>query len=252
MPTKKRQPLDTDSLLSDINYVNQANKNEIKRTNDQFRLRIAEVGLTGNAVDSIIKEVSTQLGQLSVKVNLAEQAIRSIRLEQKLKTTVPTAKHDINSNGEDLEFGVGLLVGNKNLLPIETNRAGINYVWSSANPETQFTFPLDRHKKLCMQIRLVSLIKPEFPEQLKIFIDEVHIKHSLSMDGDLFLVSCNLPSSSKTNETDIKIVLPATHSPMSLGGSGDGRKLGIAINEIRFVKFENRFTQLLKRLKLMS
>jgi len=252
MPTKKQQQLDIGSLLDDINYVNQESKNEINRINDQFKLRIAEADPTGNVAVSFIEEVSSQLGQLSVKVSLAEQAIRSMRREQKHKFTEATTESEVDGNGDGLQFSVRQLVSNKNLLPIETNRDGINYVWSGANPETQFTFPLDRHKKLCMQIRLVSLIKPEFPEQLKIFIDEVHIKHSLNMDGDLFLVSCNLPSSSKTNETDIKIVLPATHSPMSLGGSGDGRKLGIAINEIRFVKFENRFTQLLKRLKLMS
>jgi len=252
MPTNKQQQLDVALLLDDINYVNQANRIEINRINDQFKLHIAEADPTGNIAVSFIEEVSSQLGQLSVKVSLAEQAIRSMRREQKHKFTEATTKNEMDGNGDGLQFGVRQLVSNKNLLPIETNKDGINYVWSSANPETQFTFPLDRRKKLCMQIRLVSLIKPEFPEQLKVFIDEVHIKHSLSMDGALFLVSCNLPSSSKTNETGIKIVLPATHSPMSLGGSGDGRKLGIAINEIRFVKFQNRFVQLLKRLKLKS
>jgi len=252
MAAEKQLKFDSAELLDNIHYVNQSNEHEIKRLNDLFRLRFAGAELSGNTVDSIIDEVSNQLGQLSGKVNLAEQAINSIRLKQKHKTTAATAKSESANNEAGLQFSISQLVGNKNLLPMETNCDGIDYAWSGADPETQFTFSLDRRKKLGMQIRLVSLIKQEYPDLLKLFIDGTHIQHSLSMDGNLFMVSCNLPPSSNAGQTEVKIVLPATHRPMDLGNSGDGRKLGMAINEIRFGKPVSRFGLFLERIKSKS
>ena len=101
-----------------------------------------------------------------------------------------------------------------------------------------------------MQIRLFALIKPEYSKQMKVLIDGKHIKHRFTLDGSLFVVSCLLPSSDKSSQTGVKIVLPGTHSPTDLGSSLDGRKLGIAISEIRFGKPDSGFDPLLKRLRL--
>ena len=239
-------------LLDDIHYVNQANRVEIKRINSQIRSRIAETDLAGNVADAIIDEVSSQLGRLSTNVKLADKAIRSIKPERNHKIAVASSKDESNSKAAGLQFNALQLAGNKNLLPMEHSHSGISYAWSAADPETQFEFSLDRSKVLGMQLRLFALVKPEFSKQLKVFVDGTHVKHHFHVDKGFYVVSCNLSPSSKASQTQIKIVLPATHSPADLGISQDVRTLGIAISEIRFGKPESGFSHLLRRLKLKA
>jgi len=66
----------------------------------------------------------------------------------------------------------------------------------------------------------------------------------------LFVASCVLPPTDKDGQTEISVILPATHCPTDLGAGLDGRTLGIAISEIRFGKPESGFSHLLRRLKL--
>ena len=113
-----------------------------------------------------------------------------------------------------------------------------------------FTFSLDRSKALGMRIRLFALIKPEFSKQLHVLVDGQRLKHEFGLDGSLFVVSSAIPASDSSEETEVKIVLPSTYSPMELGTSHDGRKLGIAITDIRFGQPDGGFARLLKRLKL--
>lgn len=254
MPNEKQLQSATSELLDDIHYLNQANKAEIKQVNTQIRQCIDEADVTGDIADAIIKEISGQLGQLSARVELADKAIRSISREHNHKPKVATAKRDTNNNSNsekaNIQFSAEQLAGGSNLLPIETAESGISYVWSSSDPEIHFTFSLDRSKSLGIQFRLYSLIKPEYSNQLKILIDGTHIKHWFGMDDGLFVASCNLPPSNESSQTKITILLPATYSPLELGASKDGRKLGIAIHEIRFGKPESGFDHLLKRLRL--
>lgn len=252
MPAEKKQQFDTGELLDDINYVNQANKDEIKRVKERIRLRIADADLARGVADAIIEEVSNHLGQLTVKVKLAEKAIRSMRPEQGRKTAPPGTGKAIDSHGADLKFSADQLAGNHNLLPMESSDNGTSYIWSGSSPEILFNFSLDRNKALGLQIRLFALIKPEYSKQLRILVDGWYIKHRYSVTGEFFVLSCNLPASPRTSQTTIKIVLPATHSPKELGTSNDERILGIAINEIRFGKPESGLAHFLKRLKLKS
>ena len=115
MPTEKQQQPETGELLEDIHYINRANKDEIKRINERIRLRIADADLAGGVADAIIEEVSSHLGQLTVKVRLAEKAIRSIQPGQTRKSTPPGTGKAIDSNGADLKFSADQLAGNNNL-----------------------------------------------------------------------------------------------------------------------------------------
>ena len=252
MQAEKQLPSDAGDLLDDINYLNQATKDEIQQINSQIRLRINEADLVGNVADSIIEEISSQLGRLTVKVKLTEKAIRSTIIRQDRKSKLDPKKSKLVNDGESLILGPELLVGNRNLLSIESSGDGISYVWSGSNPEIQFTFPLNRSKAIGMQIRLFALIKPEYSKQLKVLIDEIPVKHRFCLNEGLFVLSCNLPPSKETGQTTIAIILPATHSPMEVGSSEDKRKLGIAFHEICFGKPESRFAHLFKRLKLVS
>jgi len=249
MSPKKQQLFKTSELLEDINYVNKANKDEIQRIKDRVRLCITEAELADETVNAIIEEVSNQLAQLSVKVKLAEKAVHSIEPRQWRESTSSTARDKRHHQGPDLRFNAGQLAGHRNLLPIESS-GDTSFLWSGSSPEIQFTFSLDRSKILGMQIRLFALIKPEFSKQLMVSIDNTHVKHKFGVDDGLFVVSCNLPPSSSTGQTNIKIVLPDTHRPVDLGTSNDARKLGIAIHEIHFGKPESRVNHLLKRLRL--
>lgn len=252
MQEEKQQQLNISELLDDITYVNQANKAEIKRVGDLMRSRIAAAKLPGKIPDSLIKELSGQLGQLSAQVKMTEKLVRSNRHGRKNKTAPVSLKNKIKSNIPEVRFGVEQLAGTKNLLPIESTGDGVSYVWSSSDPEIRFSFNLDRSKSVGMKIRLFALIKPEFSKQLKILIDGTHINHRFSVDEGLFVLSCTLAPSIKSERTEVKIVLPATHSPMELGPSRDDRKLGVAITEICFGKPEGGLNHLLKRLKISS
>ena len=100
-------------------------------------------------------------------------------------------------NTQDMQFTANQLAHNKNLLPIESSADGINYCWSGASPQLDFTFSLDRRRSFSMQVRVFALIKPEYLKQLKLFIDGMHIKHRFSVDRRLFVLSCNLPHLNK-------------------------------------------------------
>ncbi len=251
MPQEK-QPFETSELLDDINYINQSNSDEIKKMNEVIWQHFTAADLTEKTTDLIVEEVASQLGQLSAKVKLTEKVIHAMQPEKMHKFVETVAKSVINDTDFKLRFAASQLAGNRNLLPIESSDNGISYIWSGSDPEIQFTFPLDRSKAIGMQVRLFALIKPEYSKQLMILIDGESVRHRFGQDEGLFVLSCNLPTSTKTNQTTITIVLPATHSPMDLGSSNDRRKLGIAFHEFRFGKPENEFSHLLKRLKLKT
>lgn len=101
-----------------------------------------------------------------------------------------------------------------------------------------------------MQIHLSALIKPEYSKELKLFIDGQHIKHRFYLDDPLFVISCVLPVSSSNKRTEVRLLLPGTHSPAELGGGADNRILGLAISEVRFGKPGGRLSYLFKRLGL--
>jgi len=248
MLTEDQQHVDTSQLLTDIYYINQANKDEIKRIREQIRSVIAEADLADKVTTSIVDEVTVMLGRLSTRVKLTEKAIRSMRAGQIPKPKSSPVENHNDSKVTGFKIGIEKLTPNPNLLPIQPSNDGSAYIWSGSDPETQFALELDRSNTLGMQIGLHALIKPEYSKQLKIFIDGKHIKHRFRADKGSFLLSCNLPRSTKAGKTEIKIALPATHSPKDLGISDDYRKLGIAINELRFGEPENVLAHLLKRL----
>jgi len=250
MPTDHKQG-DAANLLDDIHFVNQAASKEIRHVESRLRERIGDEALPENLAAPLLEEISTQLGQLAAKVKLTEKAIHSLQSRQKNKTK---AGNNIavapGTKQAGISFPANALAGTGNLLPLETASNGISYCWTGADPETGFSFALDRSKKLEMQIRLFALIKPEYSKQLKVIIDGAHVKHRFTLDGSLFVVSCRLPVSATTSQTTVSIILPATHCPTDLGGGLDGRTLGIAISDIHFGKPTSRLTHLLRRLRI--
>jgi len=251
MPPENQKNLATDELLDDIRYVNMSNEAEIQRVGEDLLQHLAEVKLPKSVTNALIENISTQLGQLAVKVKMTEKAIQSLQAEQK-HNGKPGKNTEIQNGFQTNEkrFPANQLVGGGNLLPLESSTGGVSYRWSGAGLEIPFQFMLNRNNKLEMQIRLYALIKPEYSKLLKVFIDGQHIKHRFYLDGSLFVVSCTLPVSASASQTEIKIQLPGTHSPSELGGGPDHRKLGIAISEIRFCKPSSGLSYLLKRLRL--
>ncbi len=251
MPTERKQPINAGELLDDIRYINQASKTEIKAIGNRLRERIVDASLPNTVTDSLINEISDQLGRLATRVNLVEGTIKSLQSDRKPTTAVVNIPTEITHSNQsnDLRFTASQLAGSRNLLPMESSKEGVVYRWTGANPDITFSFPLDRSKALGMRVRLFALIKPEFSKQLRVLVDGHHVKHSFGLDGSLFVVNCVLPPSDKKTTTEVKIVLPATYSPMELGSSHDGRKMGVAINEIHFGQPESGLTRLLKRLR---
>ena len=148
MPLDKQIQMEGDELLDDIHYINQAAKEEIKRVDARIRQYIAEAPLPAKVADTLTDEISSQLGQLSARVEIAEKAIRSFLAKQKpkKKAKTDTAEADSFDQSSDLKFEASELVGNRNLLAVESSTSGINYCWSGADPEIQFSFSLNRVK----------------------------------------------------------------------------------------------------------
>ena len=120
MPTEKQLQPDISELLADITYVNQSNKAEIKQINHQIRLRLANADIPGHETDVIIDEVSSQLGQLTAKVKLAEKAIRSIHSEKNNRSAPVVAKIENNRQNSSIKFGAAQLANGND--PILGNR----------------------------------------------------------------------------------------------------------------------------------
>jgi hypothetical protein len=252
MSIEKNLDFLTTDLIDDINFINQANMAEIKSIDNRLRQRIGDEIQSQETADSLIQEISTQLGQLAVKVELVEKIIHSLKPEQKLVSDTYPVSAGITDKQQVAHnlFTADVLAENNNILSMETSSNGVSYCWSGADPEIRFQFSLDRARKLEMQIWIFALIKPEYSKQLMVFIDGEHIKHQFRLKGSLFFASCLLPVSDKKGQTEVKIVLPGTHSPADLSGSKDGRQLGIAISEISFVPPASGFVRLLRRLRL--
>jgi len=261
MTPENQQHLNISELLEDIRYVNQTTEAEIQRIGTHIRQLIDEANLTQSVTDFLVDDMSTQLGQLAAKVKLTEKAIQSLQTRQNNKSGPgkSTDKQNKSESGDvriatiqvsDMVFPANRLAGNRNLLPVEITSNGISYCWSSADPEILFNFSLNRQHKLEMQIHLSALIKPEYSNKLKVFIDGQHIKHRFYLDDPLFVISCVLPVSTSTKRTEVRLLLPGTHSPSELGSGADNRILGLAISEVRFGAPGGGFSYLLKRLRL--
>jgi len=250
MPLKDQQPVDSNELLADINYLNQANKNEIDLITNGIRQRIDAVSNSGDAVELIIDEIAKELGQLKASVKLTEKVIHSIQQQQGRKFGSGPVRGRITNPASGLRFCASQLAGNKNLFPVESVDGGDNFCWSGSDPEIDFSFTLDRHELLEMQIHLICLIKPTYSRRMKIFIDGQHIKHWFAPLGPKMIVGCKLPCADKETQTDIKVVLPGTHSPSEISDSPDFRKLGIAISEICFDKPVGILTRFQMRLRI--
>ena len=237
-------------LLNDIRHVNQVTKEEIKRSGDHIRQLVYESSMPTEQANDLISEISVELGQLSAKIYLADKAILALQAKQKAKAKPAALRSQVERRTLSLKFEAHQMTDNRNLLPMERSPDGINYCWTGANSETSFSFDLDRKEPIGMNVRVFAFIKPEYSKELSFLIDGQHIKHFFSLSGTSFVLSCVLPPSSSTKKTDVKIVLPDTHSPTDLGGDLDDRKLGIAIIDFSFGEPESGFSRLLKRLKL--
>lgn len=244
------QQIEVRELLVDIKHLNQVTMKEVGIIGDQISLQILKEQLPEETADALIGGFSKFLGQISAKTKLTEKAILSMQNEISEKENSYTSLETIDSQSTDFSFTARQLAVNKNFLPVERSENGIDYCWSGDDSQLRFLFSIDRKEALEMQIRIFALIMPEYSNKLKILIDGKYIKHRFFKNGPIFVVSCNLPHSNITTQTEVKVILPGTHSPMELGASGDARTLGIAVTEICFQKPSNGFTRLLHRLKL--
>jgi hypothetical protein len=251
MSIENQQNLGVSELLDDIQFVNQSTEKEIERVGDDIRQRIDEAKLPQNLSNSIIDEVSEQLGQLAMKVNLTQKAVYSLQATRKISTAAESEfVVERKKDQSGVSFPANIISENNNMLPVEKSPDGISYCWSGSDPEILFNFSLNRQHKLEMQIHLSALIKPEYSKKLKVFIDGQHIKHRFYLDDPLFVISCVLPVSTNTKQTEVRLLLPGTHSPTELGSGADNRILGLAISEVRFGSPGGRLSYLIKRLGL--
>jgi len=113
MAPEKQQPFDATQILNDITLVNQANKIEIEQIKEHLNLRISNAGLDGAIAETIIEEVTNQLGQLSVKVDLLEKSIRDIRSTNKWSNEISTTTINTRNIQPQLQFKVDKIAGNK-------------------------------------------------------------------------------------------------------------------------------------------
>jgi hypothetical protein len=251
MPSEKQQPSQIGELLSDIRYVNQISREEIERSADRLRQSISEADLPTPVANSLINEISTQLGEQTAKVTLTEKMVRSLGV--KSQPVKEEKKIHVMEAGITEPTGLRItakqLAGNTNLYPVETSTNGISFLWSGTEPEVHFSFSLDRSKPLEMQIRLFALIKWQYSRRLRVLIDGETVKHRIHRKNKIYVIRCRIPAVTIERPTRITITLPATHSPRELGRSHDARKLGMAINEIRFYEPESGFNDIRGLLK---
>jgi hypothetical protein len=249
------QPLprhpDIAQILDDIHFVNVTTAVEIEQARSRIHSLIAKSGIGADAALELEEEVSRHLGQLGARVTLAEKAVGSLRPKQKSagKHRAGAVVSTKKGPAPLYRLSAEQFPTDGNLLPVESSPEGISYRWSAADPEVRLTLALERGPKQELQLFLVALIKPEYSKQMKIIVDGRHLPHEFRKQGTLYVASCALPARNGNAETDVKVVLPGTHSPMELGESLDSRKLGIAISEIRVVKRQNPLSRVIRRVR---
>jgi len=249
MSAEQQQQFDSKELLADIDYINQANKYEIGRIRNSIRQRMAEAANSNEVIETIINEVSAELGQLKSSVDMTDKALNAIRKHQ---TTTLMGQASKAGSGDVFarRFTARQLAGTKNMLPVETVEGGARISWSGSEPEIRFSFDLDRRDVLEMQMHLFCVMRKNYARNMKVFIDGNRVKHWNAIRGSSFVIACKLPVTNQTTETEVCIVLPGTVSPSDISDSPDTRKLGIAISEIRFDKPMGALSRLLMKLRV--
>ncbi|MCF6263988.1 MAG: hypothetical protein L3J24_10435 [Xanthomonadales bacterium] len=252
MVTIMNNRLKLDEILENIDYINRKAQIEIESVQVELQNLISGASLAGEASTVLLSEVSSRLGQLTTRVVLVEASVKSIKSQYKPGLRQKLALQTVVKSNQQSAFTVPVsqLPENTNLLPLEVSEGNISYCWTGDNPETEFSFSLNRGEVLGFKLCLFALIKPEYAKRLKIIVDGRHLKHWINIEDKLYILNCDIPVTTTTGLTSIAIVIPSTHSPKDLGTSGDERKLGIAISEIRFGRPGSKVDNFLKRLKL--
>ena len=238
-----------EELLEDVRYVNQLSQLECQRIAALVRQRVAEASLPDMVSEALLAEIADHLAGMEARIQLMERAIRD------LENRIPGV-HGHGTPGSrsllppsEKAFPAAWLAQAPNMGSLQKNPDGAEYSWTGPAPRTEFVVPLGPERPLELHVRLVALIKPEFLRELQILVDNSHLPHRVSQDGNTYLASALMPEPSGSKQTRIAIVLPSTHSPRELGTSQDTRKLGVAINEISFTRPVSRAKRILARLR---
>lgn len=240
-------------LVRDIQFVNTRSAKEIDTIRIELMHRVGESTFSDVEKQSIIDDISVQLGNLTTRLRLCEQAVETLVTKHSALSENPI---EIPADEPKLTPATVLILKptelhfSPNLLPLEYAPDGASFRWSGASPSMKAEFDLDRTTDLEFQIRLYTLIKPEFGKNLRMSFDGRQVNHKSYRKGHSLVVYCPLKKSSGGNKTSLEIMLPSTHSPLELGVSQDDRKLGIAISEVRFCKPKGKLINLLRRFGL--
>lgn len=221
--------------LDNIRHVNQVLRAEVDRVATELSEFLDSLALPEETKGRIIDRLSREIGQVSAKVSLLEQAARAFDVHNRgASRTELVSAVGATSPSPTIEFPIALYQGNKNLLPLEHTATHIAYNWTADDPQTEFGFVLDRSRKMEMKIHILALIKPEYSRKMKIIVDGNHIKHKFFKSGDAYIARSILPVSEGSERTMVRMVLPGTFSPEALGGGEDGRKIGVALIKFGF------------------
>jgi hypothetical protein len=224
-----------EELLGDIAHVNAISEREVTRILANLRQRISETSLSEAAEVALMQEVSSELAWLAARVALAEKAVGNLRKQLSGVSDTANAPAVLVGRVRDglVHFSARQLAEGKNLWPLETAPDGRDFCWTGPAPETQFNLAVDRSAPLVLQILVYAWLKPRYAKHVKISVDGKPLRHRVSGEGSLSILSCTLPAMGSHPLTQVSVSMPGMHSPTELGLGRDERTLGMAIHEIR-------------------
>ena len=118
----------------------------------------------------------------------------------------------------------------------ETTDDGYEYTWTGEAAATNMELLVSRTNEKEIRIRIVSMVKEDALQDLRIEVDGVETPFQWVPDGDLHCISVLMPVVlGKMDSTTLSIVYPEPCTPESLGISIDNRHIGLAINSISVV-----------------
>ncbi|NKF50091.1 hypothetical protein G3R49_05845 [Shewanella sp. WXL01] len=245
----KRAHKDNERILSDIKHFKAMVANESAQLRKDITQHVSRS--EGDSTEALIERVSEHLAKLNARMQIVETVLaselpvnRSVgdqltnTIEVQGSRSQPAALPNLSKK---VILNTQHFATNTNMDKAELTDTGLSYCWTKSNPITNFKALISREQPMQIKVRLVSLIKEDMKQDIKVLVDGNVVSSKIEFDGTLDCLVAEIPESKgKVDETKVAVQLPNTFSPQELGKSPDERKLGIAINIVEFNEPEKK------------
>ncbi|MEO9945798.1 hypothetical protein [Paraglaciecola sp.] len=211
-------------MLEKTSVLNQIQKELQNLTSSEDRTNYLLEKLATIMVSA--KQTDKELSQLKSLINKSELFFSLPEVTLLTRSKLP---HVLISAGDAVPIG-------DNFYEPEAIGTGKHIRWTGPDRINTFHVPIDRTEEKTLRLTLHAAIKPEIFSSIKLYIDGKLAKPSIEQRETGVELIISLNSSDRVQDTVISMFIPHLYSPKDIDpASSDGRKLGVAFNQLEIV-----------------